>query len=78
MTKGLKGVGGLVEIGTVAIEPCPLMSKVHLAVEDSGIGIDPLVVMKHVGVDEIDAGILNFRPTGRPFRLSFLGLRFAK
>ena len=54
------------------------MSKVHLAVEDSGIGIDPLVVMKHVGVDEIDAGILNFRPTGRPFRLSFLGLRFAK
>ena len=54
------------------------MSEVYLAVKDSGIGIDPLVVMKHVGVDEIDAGVLNLRLAGWALRLSFLGLRFAK
>ena len=74
MTKGLKRVGGLVEIGTVAIESCPLMGEMHLAVEDSGIGIDPLVVVEHVSVDEVDAGVLNLRPTGGAFRLSFLGI----
>ena len=78
ITEGLKGVGGLVEIGTVAIEPCPLMGEVHLAIKDSSIGIDPLVVMKHVGVDEIDAGVLNLRLAGGALRLSFLGLRFTK
>ena len=54
------------------------MSEVYLAVEDSGIGIDPLVVVEHVGVDKVDAGVLNLRLAGGAFRLSFLGLRFAK
>ena len=54
------------------------MSEVYLAVEDSGIGIDPLVVVEHVGVDKINAGVLDLRLAGRSLSLSFLGLRFAK
>lgn len=54
------------------------MGEVNFTIKDGGIGIDPLVIMKHVGVDEVDAGVLNFRLAGGALRLSFLGLRFAK
>ena len=30
------------------------MGEVNLAVEDGGIGIEALVVVKHIGVDQID------------------------
>ena len=73
MTKGLEGVADLVEIGTVAIETCPLMGEVHLTVEDRGVGIQALVVVEHVGVDEVDAGVLNLRPSGGTLSL-FLGI----
>ena len=54
------------------------MGKVYFSVEDGGIGIDLLVVVEHVGVDKIDAGVLDLRLAGWALRLSFLGLRFAK
>ncbi len=49
------------------------MGEVHLTVEDRGIGIQALVVVEHVGVDEVDAGVLNLRPSGGTLSL-FLGI----
>ena len=74
MTKGLKGVGSLVEIGAVAIQSCPLMGKVYLTVEDGGIGIDLLVVVEHVSMDKVDARILDLGAACRALRLSLLGI----
>ena len=74
MTEGLERVAGLVKIGAVTIKTRPLMGEVHLPVEDGGIGIQSLIVMEHVGMDEVDAGVLGFGPAGRALGLPFLGI----
>ena len=74
MTEGLKGVAGLIEIGTVTIQTGTDMRKMHLAIEDGGIGILILVEMKHVGMNQIDTIVLD---GNLPWFLGFFGfLRF--
>ena len=74
MAKGLEGVAGLIEIGTVAVKTGTLMGEVNLSVEDGGIGVQHLVEVQHIGMDEVDPLILNLWPTGRALGLSFLGI----
>jgi hypothetical protein len=75
MTESLKRIAGLVEIGTVAIKTSTDMGKMHLTVEDSGVGVLKLVKMKHIGMYEINTFILSSLAS-RPFldRTSFLSL----
>ena len=74
MTEGLERVAGLIEIGTITVETSPLMSEMHLPVKDGGIGIQSLVVVEHIGMNKVDAGVLGSRPTGRALGLPFLGI----
>ena len=71
VSEGLKGVAGIVEIGTVTVEPCPLMGEVHLTVKNCRIGIDSVIVVEHIGMNEIDTSVLNLRLTGRTPGLTF-------
>ena len=65
MTEGLKGIAGLIEIGTVAIESGSDMGEVHLSIKDGRIGILVLVEMEYIGMNQIDACVLHPRLTGR-------------
>ena len=69
MTEGLEGVAGFVEIGAVAVEARPLVGEMHLSIQDGGIGIEALVVMEHIGMDEVDAGVLCLGSTGSALAL---------
>ena len=64
MAKGLEGVAGLIEIGTVAVETGTLMGEVNLSVEDGGIGVQHLVEVQHIGMDKVDTGVLNLGSAG--------------
>ena len=65
MTEGFKGIGGFVEIGTVAIETRTLMREVDLAIEDRGVAVDTVIVVKHIGMNQIDTFILHRGLTSR-------------
>ena len=58
MAEGLEGVGGLVEIGTVAMEGGSFVAELDLAVEDLGFGVDVAVVTEAVGMYEVDVLVL--------------------
>jgi hypothetical protein len=55
MTEGLKGIAGLIEIGTITIESGSDMGEVHLSIKDGRIGILVLVEMEYIGMNQIDA-----------------------
>ena len=58
MAESLERVAGLVEVGTIAIKAGSLVGKMHLAIEYGGIGILGLVVVQHIGMNQINAGVL--------------------
>ena len=66
MTEGFEGVATLVEVGTVAVQRSTFMTKLHLTVKYLCFGILPLVVVQHVGMDQVDALILLLRSTTGP------------
>ena len=65
LTEGLKGIAGLIEIGTITIESGSDMGEVHLSIKDGRIGILVLVEMEYIGMNQIDARVLHPRFTGR-------------
>ena len=75
MSKSLKGIAGLIEISAVAVEPCPLMSKMNAAIKNSRIGIRLFIKMEEVSMDQIDTSILHSRLARRTFTLAFLCAR---
>ena len=54
MAKGLEGVRRLVEVCTVAIETGTGMGEVYVAVEDLCVTVTVLVVVQHVGMNQVD------------------------
>ena len=68
MTKSLKRIGSFIEMGTVAIQVCPIMAKMHMTIQHLSITITILVVVKIVGMDKIHSLILNLLS-----RSTFLG-----
>ena len=69
MSKGFERVRGFIEIGAVALEARTLVSEVNLTVEDGGVGIQALVVVKHVGMNQIDTSVLSPGLADRTFAL---------
>ena len=56
VSEGAKGVGRLVEVGTVAPHPRALVVELYFSFDDLGVGDEAeLVVTEFVGVDEVDA-----------------------
>ena len=47
-----------VEVGTVAIEVGAQMAEMHMAIEDLGVAIAKLVIVKVVGMNQIDTLVL--------------------
>jgi hypothetical protein len=74
MAEGLKGVAGLIEVGTVAIQSGTDMSKMHLTIQDGRVRILILVEMKYIGMNEIDPLILHPRLSGWALPLVLLSI----
>ena len=72
MSESLEGVAGLIEIGTITIQTCTLMGKVHLSVENRSIRILTLIEMQQIGMYQIDTGLLRLDFSHRTFLLLFL------
>ena len=68
MAKSLKRIGSFIEMGTVAIQVCPIMAKMHMTIKNLSIPITILVIMKIVGMNKIHSLILNLLS-----RSTFLG-----
>ena len=67
VAKGAHGVGGLVEIGTVAGETGTLVTERHVAFHNLGVGVGAVdVVAQLVGVEQIDAVVHRLAPCLAP------------
>ena len=65
MSEGLKRIGLLIEVGTVAVEVRPHMAKVHAAVQHLSVAIAILVVVQVVGMYQVDTFVLHHRLLAR-------------
>ena len=58
MSESLEGIGGLIEVSTVAEQLRPVMAELHMPVENLRVGILVLVVGEHVGMYKIYTFVL--------------------
>ena len=69
MSPSLKGIGLFVEMGTVAIQVGTHVTKMHAAMKNLRITVTVLVIMKVIGMNQIDTFVLSLLLA----RHSFLG-----
>ena len=57
MTEGVKGIGRLVEIGTVAGHDPAAMPETHIARKDDNVWVYLLIVSEYIGMIEDDESL---------------------
>ena len=65
MTEGVKGIGRLVEIGTVASHDPAAMPETHIARKDDNVRVYLLIVAEYIGMVEDDEPLASHHRGGR-------------
>ena len=69
MTEGVKGIGRLVEIGTVASHDPAAMPETHIARKDDNVWVCLLIVAEYIGMVEDDEPLASHHRGGRSWSI---------
>jgi hypothetical protein len=60
MSESLKGIGLLIEVGTITKQVSTLMTEMYIAMWHLSVTITILVIVQIIGMDKIHAFVLHF------------------